>query len=87
MKSLFLLSLPVVKVFEADGNAAAEMLAKASRFRDLKTLENLLSSGLSPDLPDQYGRAPIYYAAANSNTRPPAPRRAQNSIQWSHGLE
>ena len=64
MKSLFFLSLIAAKVLQAEGNAAAEMLAKAARVGDLKTIESLFSSGLNPDLPDQYGRAPISYAAS-----------------------
>jgi ankyrin repeat protein len=94
MKSLFFLSLIAVKVLQADGNAAAEMLAKAARVGDLKTLESLLSSGVSSDLPDQYGRAPIYYAASfnqakvvelllayHADPNPPANRRT-----YAHGV-
>jgi cytohesin len=64
MKSIFFLLLFWAKVLQADGTAAAELLAKASRLGDLKTLESLLSSGTNPDLPDRYGHTPLYYAAS-----------------------
>ena len=35
----------------------------------LKTIENLLASGVSPDLPDQYRHTPIYYAASFNETK------------------
>jgi ankyrin repeat protein len=69
MKSIIFILLLFVNVLRADGTAAAETLAKAARAGDLKTLENLLSSGVSPDLPDQYGRAPISYAASFNQTK------------------
>lgn len=62
MKLLFLFLALSVNALQADGNAA-EMLAKACKLGDLKTAETLLSFGVDPDLPDQYGRTPLYYAA------------------------
>jgi len=63
MKPLLLL-LVLAKSLQADGNTAGDTLAKASRLGDVKTLESLLSAGISADLQDRYGRAPIYYAAS-----------------------
>ena len=68
MKPLLFL-LVLAKSLQADGSAGAETLAKASRLGDLKTLEGLLSSGISADLQDRYGRAPIYYAASFNQIR------------------
>jgi ankyrin repeat protein len=48
----------------ANGGIADEPLAKASRVGDLKTVETLLASGVNPDLPDRYGKVPLYYAAS-----------------------
>ncbi len=68
MKSTFFFLLFFAKVLQADGSAAAELLGKASRIGDLKTLQSLLSSGINPDLADRYGHTPIYYAASFNQT-------------------
>ena len=68
MKSIFFCLLLFAKILQADGSAAAELLGKASRVGDLKTLQNLLSSGINPDLPDRFGHTPIYYAASFNQT-------------------
>jgi ankyrin repeat protein len=69
MKLLLLFLALSVDALQADGNTAAEMLAKACRAGDLKTAETFLSSGVDPDLPDQYGRTPLYYAASFNRTK------------------
>jgi ankyrin repeat protein len=66
--TLFLLALSINSL-RADVNAATERLVKASRVGDLKTVETFLSSGLNPDLPDRYGRTPLYYAASFNETK------------------
>ena len=64
MKLLFLFLALSGNFLRAEGNAAAEMLAKACRLGDTKTAEAIVSSGVDPDLPDQYGRTPLSYAAS-----------------------
>lgn len=63
MKLLFLFLGFSAAILAADANAAMQMLFKASRLGDLKNAETLLSSGVDPNLSDQYGRTPLYYAA------------------------
>ncbi len=63
MKLLFLFLGFSASALAADDNAAMQMLVKASRLGDLKTAETLLSSGIDPNLSNQYGRTPLYYAA------------------------
>lgn len=36
---------------------------RVSRTGDLKNAETFISAGVDPNLPDQYGRTPLYYAA------------------------
>jgi len=45
---------------------AAEMLNRALLIGDLKTLENLLSNGLSPEQPDRFGRTPLGIALVSN---------------------
>src|SRR6185312_15357309 len=63
MKSLILFLVLFAPAFQGQRNTASEMLAKAPRLGDLKSAETLVSSGVDPNLPDQYGRTPLYYAA------------------------
>jgi cytohesin len=63
MKSLILFLVLFAPALQGQRNTASEMLAKASRLGDLKSAETLVSSGVDPNLPDQYGRTPLYYAA------------------------
>jgi ankyrin repeat protein len=63
MKSLILFLALVTPALQGQRNTATEMLAKASRLGDLKIAETLVSSGVDPNLPNQYGRTPLYYAA------------------------
>ncbi len=67
LRWLVLLLMMAVGVLQADD--AAEMMAKAARVGDVKTIESLLSSGVSPDLPDASGHPPIYHAAAFDQTK------------------
>ncbi len=53
----------------ANDDTASDLMAKAARSGDLTRLKNLLNSGVSPDLPDEYEHAPIYYAAAFNQTQ------------------
>ncbi len=69
MQCLFLFLALSVNALEAHANAAAEVLAKACRTGDLKTAEALVSSGIDPNLPDQYGETPLYYAASFNQTK------------------
>ena len=62
-KSLILLLLLFAVALQAQRNPAAELLAKASRLGDLKSAETLVSAGVDPNLPNQYGWTPLYYAA------------------------
>jgi ankyrin repeat protein len=62
----FVLVLP--NLYQADGNAAAELLGKASRLGDVKTLDSLLSSGINPELLDHFGHTPLYYAVSFNQT-------------------
>ena len=62
-KSLILLLLLFAAVLQAQRNPATELLAKASRLGDLESAETLVSAGVDPNLPNQYGRTPLYYAA------------------------
>ncbi len=64
MKLVFLFLALSIEASQADPDTAVQMLAKASRAGDLKTAEALLSSGVDPNLPDRYGRTPLYYAAS-----------------------
>jgi len=68
MKRLLCLLLICVTV-QADEHEVAAMLAKAARTGDVKTMENLLSAGVSADLADGSGHAPLYYAAAFDQTK------------------
>lgn len=63
MKPLFVFLGFSAIVLAADENAAMQTLFKASRLGGLKTAEILLSSGVDPNLSDQYRRTPLYYAA------------------------
>ncbi len=69
IKLVFFLFVLSISSLRADGNASTETLAKACRLGDLKTAENLLSLGISPDVPDRFGRSPLYYAASFNNTQ------------------
>jgi len=69
MKRVVLSLLVAVFAMQADEHEVAEMLAKAARSGDLKTMESLLSAGVSPDLADENGHAPLYYAAAFDHTQ------------------
>jgi ankyrin repeat protein len=68
VKLLLLFLALSAKALQAESNPA-EMLAKACSLGDLKTAEILLSSGVDPDLPDRYGRTPLYYAASFNQTK------------------
>jgi ankyrin repeat protein len=63
MKSLIPFLLLFAAVLSGQRNPAPEMLAKASRLGDLKSAETLVSAGVDPNLPNRYGRTPLYYAA------------------------
>src|SRR5260370_20448660 len=69
MKLMFVFLVLSVNSLHADVNAVAEMLSKASRLGDLNTIKILLSSAVSPDLPDCYGQTPLYYAAFFGETK------------------
>ncbi len=60
----FLLFLILMSVPARGVNGPTEELAQASRVGDLRTAEALLSSGVNPNLPDKYGKTPLYYAAS-----------------------
>ena len=62
---LFLFTL----FLKAGVNAGVERLAKAARTGDIKTAENLLENGINPNLPDRYGKTPLYYAASFNETQ------------------
>ncbi len=63
---LFFLFLLLVSgdMLQAETAVTAEMLGQAARAGRLETMETLLSSGMDPDLTDQYGKTPLYYAVS-----------------------
>ncbi len=69
MKFACLLLVLLNGSLRAGASAGVETLAKAARTGDVKTAENLLESGVNPNLPDQYGRTPLYYAASFNETQ------------------
>ena len=68
MKPILFLLLFVVALARAEGDDGAELLFQAARLGNTQQLESLLASGVSPDLVDQYGHTPLYYAVAYNHT-------------------
>jgi len=64
-----ILSLTSAAILAAQINPAREMLATAVRAADLRSVENLLSSGINPDLPDRYGQTALSVALLYKNTK------------------
>jgi ankyrin repeat protein len=50
----------------AKANTAAEMFSRALAAGNLKVLDTLLSSGVSPDTPDAHGQTPLYIAISSN---------------------
>jgi ankyrin repeat protein len=63
MKFLLVLVLSI-RCLQAEGNSGTEMLLKASREGDLATVQRLLDSGVNPNLLDERGLSPLYYAVS-----------------------
>lgn len=60
-----LLSLALfATALRGQGNSANELITKAARLGDLRSVESLLSAGVDPNVSDQDGRRPLYYAAS-----------------------
>ena len=68
MKWLLVYLLCCAEASLANGNAAADMLARAARLGDLKALESLLSLSMNADSRDTNGHTPLYYAVAFNQT-------------------
>lgn len=64
MKFAYLLLLCSIAPLQAEMNTGAEALAKAAITGDVTTIQSLLDAGIDPDLPDQYGAAPLYHAVS-----------------------
>lgn len=64
MRFAFLLLAVSFPSLHAAANGGTEALAKASRTGDVAVAQSLLESGLNPNLPDEYGKTPLYYAAS-----------------------
>jgi ankyrin repeat protein len=62
---LLVLGIPVAGA----PRTAAEMLFGALLTGDMKTMENLLANGLSPDVPDRFGRTPLGLAINANQAR------------------
>jgi len=66
MKLAILLFLLSVETLSAD---AVDTLRKAIRFGDFAAMENLLSAGMNPDMPDAHGQTPLAFALLVDGTR------------------
>ena len=64
MKRILCLLALSVNSLHAKVDAATEMLTKACRLSDVKTVGSILSAGVNPDLPDRYGATPLFYAVS-----------------------
>jgi ankyrin repeat protein len=62
-EAIAIILIAFATTLQGQSKTAAEMLARVSRTGDLKNAEAFISAGVDPNLPDQYGRTPLYYAA------------------------
>jgi ankyrin repeat protein len=68
-KFAYFLLVLTISSLRAEVNGGAEALAKAARTGDLTRAQSLLDNGLNPDLNDQYGKTPLYYAVSFNEAR------------------